>query len=229
MAAGCYSCRAITLRKDDPVGACLECGAFACQDDGERDLLNQDFICGMCDSTRLSISSGLPNPPEEPPEGPPGGGVPPAAPPSVPDGGGAGGAIVVYASSEDFEGRRPTIAGNSAGHRMIFRDKIGEILEELSDLRDDSTAHELASDRRAAGLAEFDPRGIRRAARELGAQIYASRASGDLDPQLLADALGVAAWASGADTGAQPTIGQLRHLSNPSLRLIVGLYAPVTA
>jgi len=233
MAAGCYSCRTISKKADDPVGTCLGCGVFACELDGERDLSNQDFICGMCDSTRLSISSKLAQPPEEPPGRPedgPGGGVVSAGVPTSPtSGGGAGAAIATYGSPEDFEGRRPMIASSSKAHRELYRQEIDRIVNQLEGLRAFGVAQRVSSDSRAAGLAEFDPRGVRRAAQELGAQIHADNTRGVLSPVLLADALGVAAWAINAKVGGQPAIGKIRHLPDPDLRLIVGLYTPLTA
>jgi hypothetical protein len=109
----------VLSRSGDAVGVCQTCGALACRRDGERDRAGSDFVCGMCDASRLMLSAGLP------PRGPSSrggggsGGVTQRGPSWTPSGGG-GAAASVYVSGADFEDRRPTIAQESAEHRVIF-------------------------------------------------------------------------------------------------------------
>lgn len=221
--ADCYRCVTVTSRNGDGVGVCQVCGALACRDDGERDLSAMDFICGMCDATRLTNSSGLP--PSGPSGGGPGGSGP-AAPepsPSGSDGGGAGGAV--YASSADFERRRPTIAEQSREHRNIFRERIDDVITRLGDSVRGERAEALAE----VEAEELDPEELAATAQLLHSQIEDADERGVLDRELLADAFGVAAWSIGADPGQEPRVHQLNHLADPRLRLAVGRFTPLVA
>jgi hypothetical protein len=175
----------------------------------------------MCDSTRLSVSAGIP------PPGPPGGGgggviaggIRPTSP------GGGGGAAAIYASSSDFEERRPTIAAQSREHRAIFRDRIDDVIRRIRE----SVAGELANALASVEAEELDPDRVWATARLLVAQVEFAEASAVLDRKLLADAFGVAAWSIGAEPGDEPDVGQLNNLADARLRLVVGRFTPLVA
>jgi hypothetical protein len=218
--AVCYRCEVVTTATGfEPVGACVKCNTFACKQDGERDTALGEFWCGECDVSRLSRSAGVPPMGTSPP-GPPGGSAPAGpAPGSGPPGPGGGAARVLFASGAEFEERRPTIARESAEHRRLFHDDIEGIIGRLVGLRDDATERELA--RVDVGL---DEQQVAATAQLFGDQLREARSAGALDPELLADALGVAHWWIGADAGREPHLEQLRHVSDPRIRVVLGRY-----
>lgn len=213
---GCYRCELVVNRTGDPVGVCQMCGALACQSDGERDRHSADFICGMCDPSRLMTSGGLGPPPPPGPKGPPG--PPGPGKPPVPSGGGA----AAYASAADFERRRPAIAEQSYEHRQFLRRSIDKVLSELLALRDDEKASALAT----VVADELDPHQVAATAASLGEQVHQAKLEGNLDEELLADAFGVALWSIGAEPGEEPTVHQLSHLSDERIQLVVGRILP---
>lgn len=219
--AECYRCEVVLSRTGDGVGVCQECSALACRYDGERDLSGGDFVCGMCDSSRLSVSAGLP------PAGPSGGGIGGVRVrgPLSPTGGDGGAAAAIYPSGSDFEQRRPTIAEQSHEHRAIFRDRIHDLIRRLRESVADDRATALAS----VEAEELDPGGVFATARLLVAQIDVAEAGGLLDCELLADAFGVAAWSIGTEPGQRSNVGQLSHLADARLRLAVGRFTPMVA
>jgi hypothetical protein len=218
--ADCYRCVVVLSRQGEGVGVCQACGAIACPGDGERDLSAADFVCGMCDTTRLTSSAGVG------PSGPSGGGsggVGPGGSPPPSSGGGGGAAAAVYASSRDFEERRPGVAEASRGHRAVFHERIDHILRDLREYATSDTAAALMS----VEAEELDEGRVRDTARRFVAQIDAADAEGRFDRELLADAFGVAAWSIGAGPAEEPTVGQLSHLADARLRLAIGRFTPV--
>jgi hypothetical protein len=221
--ADCYRCVVVMARSGDGVGVCQTCGALACRHDGERDLGAYDFVCGMCDSSRLSSSAGVPPPGRSGPGG--GGGVSTGGPVVQPSGGGGGAVAAVYVSGPDFEERRPTIAEQSREHRMIFRDRIDDVLLRLRESVHGDPAAALAS----VEAEELDPGRVSATAKLFVAQIDLAEQQGRLDRELLADAFGVAAWSIGAEPGREPDVGRLSHLADARMRLVVGRFTPLVA
>lgn len=219
--AGCYRCALVMSRNGQGVGVCLLCGAMACRLDGERDRQAADFVCGMCQPSRIATSGGFP--PPRPPPGPrggPGGPRTPVREPEPPDSGGGG--ALAFTSSADFERRSPVVAEQSAEHRRVWRGNIRDVVRELEDLRHNERAQALAE----VSAEELDPRGLANLAMFVGERLHDARQRGRLDEELLADAFGVASWAIGVEPGQEPDFHQLSHLSDERLQLVVGRFTP---
>jgi hypothetical protein len=132
------------------------------------------------------------------------------------------GGAVAYPDSEDFERRKPGLASESRAHREHWRATIETLLLELIDLGVDETARALAA-RHLEDELGLDR--VTDTAMLLSSQLAAARDSGQLRPELLADALGLGAWAIGAPPGEEPSAWQLAHLPDPRLRIALGYSA----
>lgn len=217
----CYRCIVvITPEREpprEPVGVCRRCGAMACERDGALDQLYPKFVCGMCETSRLSSSGGFPPPDPPGPRGGGGGGPGDPTPAPTPVDSGGGGAV--YADSAEFEQRMSRIANESHAHREVWKEDIERTLVDLRELGADEKARVLLA--RHLGD-ELDPRGVRKTMLLLSGQLEAASERGALKPDLLADAFGVAAWVIGAEPGEEPSVTQLAHLSDPRLRVALG-------
>ncbi len=210
--AGCFRCETVTNGAGGAVGACLECGAFACKEDGDRDSVNLDFICGMCQPSRL-IASALPPPPEDP-GGPT---FQPSPTPKDPSGGPGSGAAAPFLSAPDYESRCPNVAASSLRHREGFRDQIEALLGRLREQATSETSQALAG----VGAAELDPDEVAATVRLLWFQVAEGMEQGDFEPNLLADAFGVAAWSIGVEVGREPDKRRLNLLADKRLQVAI--------
>jgi hypothetical protein len=208
--ARCLRCEVVTNGAGVGMGACLECGAFACREDGDRDSVNLDFICGMCQPSRL-MASVLPLPPEHP-------GGPTSqssSAPKDPSGGSGGGAAVPFANTPDYESRCPNVAASSARHREGFREQMEMLLGRLREQATGETAQALAD----VGAAELDPEEVAATVRFLWFQVEEAMERGAFDPDLLADAFGVGAWSIGVEVGREPDKRRLDLLADKRLQV----------
>jgi hypothetical protein len=193
---------------------------MACDRCGERDRDYPEFVCGVCEVDRVSGSSGIP---PFKPRGPrDGGGGPDAPTPPAPMPTGSGGGAVAYADSADFERRMPAVAEGSRAHRETWRGDIGAILPDLQGLALDEGERALVAKQLGD---EFDPDRVRETAMLLSNQLQAASERGNLAPELLADAFGVAAWAICVGPREEPSVAQLSHLADPRLRFALGYSA----
>jgi hypothetical protein len=209
--AECFRCEVVTngAGAGAGVGACLECGAFACREDGDRDSVNLDFICGMCQPSRL-MASVLPRPPEDP-----GGPTSESSSPEDPSGGSGGSAAVPFASTPDYESRCPNVAASSAQHRHGFRDQMEALLGRLREQAVGETAQALAG----VSAVELDPEEVAVTVRLLWFQVAEAMERGEFDPDLRADTFGVAAWSIGVEVGREPDKRRLDLLADKRLQV----------
>ena len=63
----------------------------------------------------------------------------------------------------------------------------------------------------------------------LADQVAAADREEQLDPDLFADALGVASWAINVDVGTQPDVSRLGLLADERITFVVGFLAPAYA
>jgi hypothetical protein len=194
----CFKCAVVdgSTADADPIGVCLVCNSLACYDHGTRLKKAAHFECVLCLPKQILTSAGLVRHevyPGQPPGDRGGPGVPAA--PEAPDRGGGGGAAREFVSTREFEQLEPQVAERSLVHRTAARAIVEPLVERMAGLADNPAGREQEAGRLAvtsdrASVAELDA-----VAAELALELQEAMASGGLDKGLLADALGVAAWA----------------------------------
>jgi hypothetical protein len=222
--ASCFTCAVFNKSVDDadPIGVCRVCNALACFQHGTRLKKGPQFQCALClPRTVRNSAYVVRHETYGPPPGGGGGGgrVPvPAGPPDDDDGGGA--LVVEFESSEDFERSAPQIAEASRAHRMHAREDLGRLLALVTGLDDAPDRQEvLGRIIVTSDVATFEA--VDQQAAEVGAELRAAQAESRLDPELLADAMGVAAWAIGAEVGDELSVDAIEMIPDRQLQFLL--------
>jgi hypothetical protein len=225
--ASCFKCAVIdkVVGDADPIGVCKRCNSLACVDHGTRLKKGAEFKCALCLTSNMLDAAGLVRhevygpPPADDRGG--GTGVPTPVGPS--GGGGSGGgapAVVEFESSADFERAAPKIAKASESHRAEARDIVDPLVEKVRALRDDPDRERevarivVTSD--PATIAAVDEEAV-----EVSDELRAAEEEGLLKRDLLADTLGVAAWAIGAEVGEEISVADIEMIPDRRLQFLL--------
>jgi hypothetical protein len=130
-----------------------------------------------------------------------------------------------YGSSADYAQRCPSVASESEKHRAFVAECIDRVIEDARQRGRGEQAEALAS----VATWEIDTERVAETARLLAGQLDEAIGSGRFRSDVFADALGVALWSIGVPPGEEPHVRQLAMISDPRIRLIVGLFIPTTA
>ncbi len=225
MTATCFRCTELSLPSGEPFGACLHCNAFACITCGVRTAKISRFYCVSCKSgLTLLPSGGLP--PTGGPGGPGGTGGGPSGPPA----GGPDASVAPYNGSEEFELLEPRLAENTREAREVYHDFIDLFLATARDyafdaIKREDTDRAVGYDRYSDPVEEALRADLLEGAQQLARDIEAAQAAGTLRSDLLADAFGVAQWATGVPAGEPVPPERLAMLPDARLRFVVGAAA----
>jgi hypothetical protein len=227
MSATCYRCTALKADPGEPFGSCLYCGSFACATCGVRVAGISRFYCVSCKAgVTLLPSGGLP------PTGGGGGGG------GTPRGGGPAGdrdheaseLAVPYASSAEFEVLEPTLAENTRSDRAYYHGSVEQFLAMPSEYAYNEAVREQIDS--VSGYRGYEDEveqalrsDLRGGAQRLARDLEWASARDLLRPGLIADAFGVAQWATGVRAGQQVPPERLWMLPDQRLRFIVGAAA----
>lgn len=232
--ASCFTCAVFnrSVGAADPIGVCRVCNALACFEHGTRLKKGPEFQCALCLPKSL-VDSALVVTHEAygPPPGGGGGGV--GVPVGGPRDGDDGGDRVAFDSHGDYERSVPQIAAASRQHRLRAREDLGRLLDLVTGL-DESPDREVVLRRIVVTSDVGTYEAIDRLAGEVGEELRSARAEGRLDHELLADALGTAAWAIGAEVGDELSVDAIEMIPDRRLQFLLrasNLYArrPMTA
>jgi hypothetical protein len=130
--------------------------------------------------------------------------------------------VYLYADSQNFQRRKGDLARESFEHRMVWRDDIDRTIDDLKGFGASVQHHALMAEHLGE---EFDENHVRATVTLFGNQLEAAQDRGVLNPELLADAFGVATWAIGAAPDEEPTARQLSYLADPFLRVGLAMHA----
>lgn len=232
--ASCFKCAVLDGNTNDveSIGVCKACYSLACIDHGTRLRAGSRFECVLCLPTSMRTSANVvihdtysPLPP-----GTGGGTQPTAGAPGDPSGGGAR----EFASSADFASKEPRIARCSSEHRTAARSIVDPLVNALAATAGDDTA--LASLVQKVVVTSDEATVAYATARmkEVSIALKTASLTERLDRDLLADALGVGAWAVGAalTRGGTQDLGieeipadRAAHVSDPYTQILLGVWS----
>lgn len=224
--ASCFKCEVVdkTAVPADPIGVCASCHSLSCADHGTRLRGVPEFKCVFCAPWDLKTAA-LRIIHETYDEPPPGGGDRGPRMPSPRDPGPGGGREVwvpAVASHEEFERSVSTarIAKLSGKHRRQAAEQLGDLLEIMERFRDREEQATMVE--KLAATSDKATRARVRIAGMRSAEILAlAREAELLDRELLADSIGLAAWAIGARIGRQMSVDRILLVPDAELQFLL--------
>jgi len=223
--ASCFKCEVIDKfgESADPIGVCANCHSLTCADHGTRLRGVPEFKCVFCAPSDLKtaafriIHEAYPSPPDG---GDRGTRMPGPAGPG-PDGGDQA-PVPAVASHEEFESSPSTerIAALSADHRCQAIDLLDQLLEKIERFEDaeerKKMVGELAATSDEATQARVGGAGI-----SLAESVRRARKAERFDGNLLADSIGLAAWAIGERAGAEMSVGRILLIPDHEVQVLL--------
>lgn len=201
---------------------CANCHSLACVDHGTRLRGVPEFKCVLCATADLKTAAWLilhetyEPPPDE-------GGGPHAFDPVEPrpDGGDLTPAPAV-ASHEEFETSISTarVAKLSAAHRAHAAEMLYPLLTQIERFGSDAKRETMVAEL-AATSDEASRAAIRRAGISVAHGLARARESGQLDHNLLADGVGLGAWAIGEAVGAEMSVDRILLIPDAEVQFLL--------